>query len=336
MGTEDTCSSLFSQNPHLGKSKAGKFALSMGLVNLPAGFFGTAPMHYGTGGLAAHYRLGAASGGAPVMIGHFLKQKSDLDLTPIDPTPPPHQSPCLDPVELDRLERHYRRWADESLRRDVRLARRRILLIFLLIRYTGAKLSEILTLDPYADIEGKMICIHDSEPTPKTCLRKIAISENPAQEIQALLSGPEFKRFLVNRFAVDPAFIRRKFYECAEACVFAKRIGGPEMIRRARAVELIHGNIPLPAVQRLLGLSSQNLRTADISYTEEELQRVTQFYVERESLRKTSARNTFLGKITHILRGDIQAQLLLQYVLFFLEHKKQHRAHEKSGLTCSV
>jgi Molybdate transporter of MFS superfamily len=171
VGTEDTCSSLFSQNPHLGKSKAGKFALSMGLVNLPAGFFGAVPMRHGTGGLAAHYRFGARSGGAPVMIGHFLKQKSDLDLAPIDPTPPPHQ------------------------------------------------------------------------------------------RIQTLLSDPEFKRFLVNRFAVDPAFVRRKFYECAEACGFAKRIGGPEMIRRARAVELIHGNIPLPAVQRLLGLSSQKSPT---------------------------------------------------------------------------
>ena len=223
----------------------------------------------------------------------------------------PSLSPCLDAVELDRLERHYRQWVDDSPRRDIRLARRRILLIFLLIRYTGAKLSEILALDPDTDIEGKVICIRDTDSTTKTCLRKITISEHLAKEIHTTLSDPEFKRFFVNRFAVDPAFVRRKFYECAEACGFNKRLGGPEMIRRARAVELMHGNIPLPAVQRLLGLSSPNLRTADIFYSEEELQRVTQFYMERESARKTSARNTFLGKITHIVRGDIQAQVTI-------------------------
>jgi SulP family sulfate permease len=72
VGTEDTCTSLFAKDPNLSKAKAGKFALTMGLVNLPAGFFGAVPMCHGTGGLAAHYRFGARSGGAPVMIGLFF------------------------------------------------------------------------------------------------------------------------------------------------------------------------------------------------------------------------------------------------------------------------
>jgi len=41
----------------------------MGIANLPAGLFGAVPMCHGTGGLAAHYRFGARTGGAPVMIG---------------------------------------------------------------------------------------------------------------------------------------------------------------------------------------------------------------------------------------------------------------------------
>jgi len=41
----------------------------MGIVNFPAGFFGVVPMCHGTGGLAAHYRFGARTGGAPIMIG---------------------------------------------------------------------------------------------------------------------------------------------------------------------------------------------------------------------------------------------------------------------------
>jgi SulP family sulfate permease len=69
VGTADTCSMLFKDNPLLSKTTAGKFALTMGIANLPTGLFGGVPMCHGTGGLAAHYRFGARTGGAPLMIG---------------------------------------------------------------------------------------------------------------------------------------------------------------------------------------------------------------------------------------------------------------------------
>ena len=69
VGTADTCCALFPKNPLLSKAKAGRFALTMGIANLPVGFFGAVPMCHGTGGLAAHYRFGARTGGAPLMIG---------------------------------------------------------------------------------------------------------------------------------------------------------------------------------------------------------------------------------------------------------------------------
>jgi len=72
VGTADMCGSVFPNSPLLSRTKAGRFALTMGLANLPAGFFGAVPMCHGTGGLAAHYRFGARTGGAPVMIGIFL------------------------------------------------------------------------------------------------------------------------------------------------------------------------------------------------------------------------------------------------------------------------
>jgi len=72
VGTADTCTTLFPNSPLLPKAKAGRFALTMGIVNFPVGFFGAVPMCHGTGGLAAHYRFGARTGGAPVMIGIFF------------------------------------------------------------------------------------------------------------------------------------------------------------------------------------------------------------------------------------------------------------------------
>ncbi|KAB2889880.1 MAG: sulfate permease [Desulfobulbaceae bacterium] len=72
VGVADACVSLFPDNPQRKKVKAGRFAFSMGMMNLPFGFFGAVPMCHGTGGLAAHYRFGARTGGAPIMIGVFF------------------------------------------------------------------------------------------------------------------------------------------------------------------------------------------------------------------------------------------------------------------------
>ena len=72
VGTADLCSTLYPKDPLLSKTNAGKFAFTMGVANLPAGFFGAVPMCHGTGGLAAHYRFGARTGGAPLMIGAIL------------------------------------------------------------------------------------------------------------------------------------------------------------------------------------------------------------------------------------------------------------------------
>jgi molybdate transport system regulatory protein len=82
---------------------------------------------------------------------------------------------CLDTIQLDRLEQSFREWADSSPRADVRTARRRILIIFLLIRYTGAKLNEVLALNPSADIDPKRstVVFHDAGGEKKSHSREI-------------------------------------------------------------------------------------------------------------------------------------------------------------------
>ena len=218
---------------------------------------------------------------------------------------PMTEAACLDPARLDQLATSFRRWIDESPRRDVRLARRRVFLIFQLIRQTGAKLHEILALDPFRDIDLAGRKVHFSDQASGG--RSISLNEPLTQEIAEALADAEFRQLLSNGFAVDPAFVRRKFYEQADACGLARKLCGPEMIRRARAVELIQDNMPLPAVQKLLGHSNPSLTSAYLPFSEEELRRVTDFYLERARRRTTSARNAFFGKIQTIDCGDIQA-----------------------------
>jgi len=69
MGTADTCTSLFGKDPHAKRATYKALATSMGVTNVFAGFLGAMPMCHGAGGLAAHHRFGARTGGSNMMIG---------------------------------------------------------------------------------------------------------------------------------------------------------------------------------------------------------------------------------------------------------------------------
>jgi len=203
---------------------------------------------------------------------------------------------CLDSMQLEQLEQSFRSWSEEPVRPGLRLSRKRILCIFLLVRYTGAKLSEVLALDMQhaLDVKRRFIVFGG---------REVQIAQHVAQTLHEILQSD---LDALRHFDIDPAFVRRKFYERTEACGFSKKRGGPEMIRKARAIELMQGNLPVPVVQRLLGHSTPSLTTACVAFSEEDMRQVTRWYMENESGRKTSARNSFFGKVHSLLTGEIQ------------------------------
>ncbi len=68
MATADTARNLFGEE-RAKRSTFRAFAASMGLANIGAGAVYGMPMCHGAGGLAAHYRFGARTGGSNLMIG---------------------------------------------------------------------------------------------------------------------------------------------------------------------------------------------------------------------------------------------------------------------------
>nr|WP_320017043.1 TOBE domain-containing protein [uncultured Desulfobacter sp.] len=223
------------------------------------------------------------------------------------------QDMCLDPAQLHNLEQAFRKWVGETPRSDVRIARQRILIIFLLIRYTGAKLGEVLQLDLFREIdfEASLVCFGKKPGDAGVFLRKVHMPGIVCREIEEIIADPAFKMTFPDKLEVDPGFVRRKFYEQAQACGFKKALGAPEFLRKARGAELIENNMPLPAVQMMLGHTTPNPILSHVSFSEEELREVTRFFMEKESGRKTSARNSFFGKIEIIQQGDIQSRVEL-------------------------
>lgn len=70
VGTWDTAKTYFNEKSYRVTPRA--LTASMGIANIAAGLFGAMPMCHGSGGLTAHYKLGARTGGASIMIGTLL------------------------------------------------------------------------------------------------------------------------------------------------------------------------------------------------------------------------------------------------------------------------
>lgn len=68
--TEDAARQYF--GPAASQVTARRLLTTMGLSNIAAALVGGVPVCHGCGGLTAHYRLGARTGGAPLMLGVFF------------------------------------------------------------------------------------------------------------------------------------------------------------------------------------------------------------------------------------------------------------------------
>jgi molybdate transport system regulatory protein len=225
----------------------------------------------------------------------------------------PDKAHCLDAVQLNRMEQSFRSWVEDSPRSDVRLSRRRILLLFLLIRYAGAKLNEVLALNPFRDIsfDRQAVVLGRTSAPDSRPARKVQIPGSISEEIKISLNDLSFKKYLGSLFKVDPGHVRRKFYERAQDCGLPPALGAPDVIRKSRAVELLQSNMPLPVVQRMLGHSTPSVTASYVAFSDDDIQQVAKYFIERESSRKTSARNSFFGKISSIKKGDIQTKVEL-------------------------
>lgn len=233
-----------------------------------------------------------------------MKAQTHAPTNPSSILSPSEKSRYLDPVQLAALETAFRNWVQSARRADIRRSRERIFCIFLLIRYTGARLGEILGIASreQLDFTSHTVRIGSGESDS----REVQIPPHAADEIRkALPLSP------TELFQVDAGHVRRKFYEQAEACGLAKEMGSPNVIRRSRAVELLRSNLPLPVVQKMLGHSTAGLTASWLDFSDQDMKRVVEHVTQRESKQKTSARNSFVGKVTRILEGDIQTMVTL-------------------------
>ncbi len=97
----------------------------------------------------------------------------------------------------------------------MRISRKRILLIFLLIRYTGARLNEVLALNLRKDIDAskRIVRYRNISGANSSPAREVQISSELMSEIQETLDEPTYAKKAALLLRVDAGHVRRKFYE---------------------------------------------------------------------------------------------------------------------------
>lgn len=213
-------------------------------------------------------------------------------------------------AELEALTAGFRAWTAAASHGRQRQARTRVLMVYLLLRFTGMKLGEVLALDDRTDLDVDKGLVHVRR-SKDGLEREVPIPEWLARELRAMLDDPMFFRLRGSVLALDPGGVRRRFYEMAAHCGMPKLHVNPQVIRTSRAVELLRNGVPIPLVQTILGHKDVAMTAQYVLFSETQSQRILEHVIKKEAAVKVSARNTFPGVVASVRSGNILSEVVL-------------------------
>ncbi len=219
----------------------------------------------------------------------------------------PEGTKYLTSEELERATRSFAEWRDAAKNPAQSRSRGRVWLAFLLIRYGALRLGEVLALNDISDVRFARCQVAVSGAHA----RDVLLPEPVMREIEGFLSSPMSFSLRGEVLRLDQGYLRRKFYERAKACGLPGRLFNPRVIRHSRAVELLQGGVPLQVVQSFLGQQNLNMTASFLGFTDESVDRIVRQYIIREGKMKTSARNSFTGKVSKIVRDGLLVEVEL-------------------------
>lgn len=232
----------------------------------------------------------------------------------VTPAPPagvasfvPEGTKHLTQEELDLATDAFNSWCSEAKTPVQSRARNRLWMAFLLIRYGAMRLGEVLALDDRKDIDParNLVMVRGSHA------REVQLPEPVMRRIGKLAASPVFDDMRGQILALDQGYLRRKFYERGKACGLPGRLFNPRVIRHSRAIELLRGGVPMQVVQSFLGQQSLTMAANYLEYSDATMQRIVKRYIKREGKMKTSARNSFTGTVSRIVKDGLLVEVEL-------------------------
>jgi len=160
----------------------------------------------------------------------------------------------LSEAQVNALTQAFQTWFDSSPDKW-RKNRARHWAVFLVLRFSGARLGEVLRIDETQDInwrEGEI-----RVPTLKRrqrAYRTVFLPQNVLTEISRILA--EFPELRGSLFSIHERVFRRVFAERSQEAGIPKELAHPHILRHTRAIEMIRAGVPLTLIQQLLGHSA--------------------------------------------------------------------------------
>lgn len=166
----------------------------------------------------------------------------------------------LSEAQTNELVRSFQDWFDAAPSKGYRRIRGRYWLTFLVLRFTGARLGEVLQLQE-ADLdfrngEIRLVTLkrHRYGRKKKPPTRIVPVPANVTSEIASYLAEFPGERGMV--FQLDQGNFRKVFYKRADEAHIPRDLAHPHILRHTRAIELLRSGIPVTIVQDMLGHSA--------------------------------------------------------------------------------
>ena len=156
--------------------------------------------------------------------------------------------------ELNALTLAFQEWYDNAERR-FRKSRGRVFCVFLVMRFSGARIGEVVKIDDSCDIDWRRGEIRiQTLKKKKTAIRTVFVPDVVLTEISRYLA--EWSEMRGRIFRVHPRHFWRCFKERAKEAGIKEGLDHPHILRHSRAVEMIKAGVPITLIQDLLGHSS--------------------------------------------------------------------------------
>lgn len=214
----------------------------------------------------------------------------------------------LEPPRVSAFERAFAEWKDSAKRADSVRARMRMWLIFLLLRHSGARLGEILSLDDTVCFDAGNTAIRLGSEDRQ---RSVPLPEEVFAQVMDILDGPMGCGARGDFFRADPGYFRRICYARGEEAGLPRELSGPNVLRNTRAVEMLRSGVPITVVRDVLGQSSLDLTACFQQFSPEDMHSIVHS-AQQAMRRQTSARNSFVGHVTRIKRDSVMAEVVME------------------------
>jgi len=180
--------------------------------------------------------------------------------------------------EVEALTKAFEQWYGSAKKRHVRRARGRYWLVYLVLRFTGARIGEVLLLDETRDVDFRRGEIRlqtlKSHRGKRRPTRVVPVRLNVTSEIDTYLA--EFPEIRGKTFGLQQSNFRRRFYERATEAKVQRENAHPHILRHTRAMELLRAGVPVTLVQDILGHSALTTTAAYLRISGQEARSVLQ------------------------------------------------------------